>query len=233
MPAPTLQQGIDQAGSPVNLLWKPDAPPWNPPVVPAEFVGWRKEQSAAFETASLSDLSHHMRDLFIEGPDATRLLSDYSANNYEKFEIGQAKQFVPVTRDGHIVQDGILLRYAENRYTLTGPPASQSWVLYHGQQGGYDVSFQDDPDSEFRPGDPVLFRYQIQGPNALEIVERTFGGPLPETKFFHSAAVTLGGRHFRALRHGMAGQAGYEFIGDIGTVRSSATRCSRRARTSV
>ena len=214
MPVPSLQEGIDRAGSAVNLLWKPDAPPWNPPVVPPEFVGWRVEQTAAFKTAALSDLSHHMRDLFISGPDATRLLSDHSANNYENFAVGQAKQFVPVTAQGHIVQDGILMRDAEDRYTLTGPPASQSWVLFHGERGGYDVEFKDDPDSEFRPGDPVVFRYQVQGPNALALVEKVFGGPLPETKFFHTAPVTLDGRSFRALRHGMAGQAGYEFIGD-------------------
>jgi vanillate/3-O-methylgallate O-demethylase len=214
MPVPSLQEGIDRAGSAVNLLWKPDAPPWNPPVVPPEFVGWAVEQTAAFETVALSNLSHHMRDLFISGPDATRLLSDYSANNYENFAVGQAKQFVPVTVEGHIVQDGILMRDAEDRYTLTGPPASQSWILFHGQQGGYDVEFKDDPDSAFRPGDPVVFRYQVQGPNALALVEKIFGGPLPETKFFHTAPVSLGGRQFRALRHGMAGQAGYEFIGD-------------------
>jgi vanillate/3-O-methylgallate O-demethylase len=214
MPVPSLQDGIDRAGSPVNLLWKPDAPPWNPPVVAPEFVGWATEQTAAFETASLSDLSHHMRDLWIDGPDATRLLSDYSANNYENFAVGQAKQFVPVTAEGKIVQDGILMRNARDNYTLTGPPASQSWVLFHGERDDYDVSFSDDPDSEFRKGDPVLFRYQVQGPNALQIVEKVFGGPLPETKFFHTTPVSLDGRHFRALRHGMAGQSGYEFIGD-------------------
>jgi vanillate/3-O-methylgallate O-demethylase len=173
-----------------------------------------------------------MRDLFISGPDATRLLSDYSANNYENFAVGRATQFVPVTAQGHIVQDGILMCDAEDRYTLTGPPASQSWILFHGQHGGYDVEFKDDPDSASRPGDPVLFRYQVQGPHALALVEKVFGGPLPETKFFHTAPVSLGGRHFRALRHGMAGQAGYEFIGDYPTASSSRRRCSRPARSS-
>jgi vanillate/3-O-methylgallate O-demethylase len=42
-----------------------------------------------------------------------------------------------------------------------------------------------------------------------------FGGPLPKTRFFHSTPVSLGDRKFRALRHGMLGQAGYEFIGDF------------------
>ncbi len=137
MPVPSLQDGIDRAGSAVNLLWKPDAPPWNPPVVPPEFVGWAVEQTAPFNTVALSDLSHHMRDLFIAGPDATRLLADHSANNYENFAVGQAKQFVPVTAQGHIVQDGILMRdeagslHADRsaRITVVGPlPRRARWL---------------------------------------------------------------------------------------------------------
>jgi vanillate/3-O-methylgallate O-demethylase len=30
MAAPSLQDGIDQAGSPVRLLWKPGSAPWTP-----------------------------------------------------------------------------------------------------------------------------------------------------------------------------------------------------------
>jgi glycine cleavage system aminomethyltransferase T len=154
-----------------------------------------------------------MSDTFIEGPDATRLLRAVSANDYERFEVGQAKQFVPVTQEGYIVTDGILLRDGPEKYTLSGVPSAQNWVRYHGEKGGYAVTCTVDPDSAFRKGDPVLFRYQVQGPRALELVERVFGGPLPKTKFFHSTPVTLGGRTFRALRHGMLGLAGYEFLG--------------------
>lgn len=213
--ATTLEEAVEQAGSPVKMLWKPGAPPWKPPVVPDQFDGWRKEQRAWIDSVALSDLSHHMRDLFVDGPDATRLLSEVSANDYQHFEIGQAKQFVPVTAAGDIVTDGILMRDAEDAYTLSGPPASQSWVLWHGQAGNYEVEFRDDPDSEFRrDGDPVLCRYQVQGPAALDLVAKAFGGPLPETKFFHSTPATLDGRTYRAFRHGMAGQPGYEFIGN-------------------
>jgi glycine cleavage system aminomethyltransferase T len=213
--APNLQEAIDKAGSPVNLLWKPHVAAWTVPVVPPEFSGWGKEQAAWRETVSLSDLSHHMFDLFIEGPDATRLLKRVGANDFESFEIGQAKQFVPVTSQGYIVTDGILMREGPEKYVLSGVPASQTWVRHLGETGGYDVRFASDPDSAFRKtGNPVLFRYQVQGPLALEVTERAFGGPLPKTKFFHSTPVSLGGRYFRAFRHGMSGQAGYEFIGD-------------------
>jgi glycine cleavage system aminomethyltransferase T len=211
---PSLQGGIDQAGSPVKLLWKPDAAPWTPEVIEPEYAGWRQEQAAWHSSVSISDLSHHMFDTVFEGADITRLLSEVSANNYESFAIGQAKQFIPVTKDGNIVTDGILMRDGEERYTLSGIPAAQNWVKYHAASGGYDVSFTTDPSSAFRGGgNPRLFRYQIQGPLAGELVERAFGGPLPPAKFFHSIPVSLGGRRFRALRHGMAGQDGFEFIG--------------------
>jgi vanillate/3-O-methylgallate O-demethylase len=214
MPAPTLQDGIDQAGSPVALLWKSNAAPFLPPVVESEYVGWRQEQTAWHEAVAISDLSFHMSDTFFEGPDVTRLLEAVSANNYRSFAVGQAKQFVPVTSRGFIITDGILMRNGEEAYSLTGAPSAQNWVKYHAETGGYDVTFETDPDSRQRGGaDPRLFRYQIQGPLAQELVERAFGGPLPATKFFHSSPVTLAGRTFRALRHGMAGQAGYEFIG--------------------
>jgi vanillate/3-O-methylgallate O-demethylase len=115
---------------------------------------------------------------------------------------------------GHIVTDGILRCDGEQRYTLSGIPAAQNWVKYHGETGGYDVTFTTDPSSAFRGGgDPELFRYQVQGPLAADLVETTFGAPLPPAKFFHSVPVTLNGMHFRALRHNMAGQDGYEFIG--------------------
>jgi vanillate/3-O-methylgallate O-demethylase len=213
MTSMSLQAAIDAAGSPMRLLWKPDAPRWTPPVVPPEFVGWREEQSAAYESVALSDLSHHMTDLVIEGPDALRLLADLSVNNYDEFAIGQAKQSVMVTEWGQMVGDNILTRDGAERFTLCGVPSAITWTRYHAETGDYDVALTLDPDSSMRGADPVLFRYQVQGPRALELVEQVFGA-IPKTKFFHSAPVTLDGRTFRALRHGMTGQPGYEFIGE-------------------
>jgi len=225
MNATTLHDAIDEAGSPIRLLWKPDAPAWTVPVVEPEFAGWGAEQAAWRQNVALFDLSFHMFDTFLAGPGAVQLLRDVSANDYERFAIGQAKQFVPVSYDGNIITDGILLRTAEDAFTLTGVPAAQNWVKYHAEKGGYDVEHTTDPDSSVRKtGDPKLFRFQVQGPLAAFAVERAFGGPLPEVKFFHSVEVELNGIPMRALRHGMAGQAGYEFLGDFvhyGAVRQA------------
>jgi len=209
----SLQQGIDEAGSPIQLLWKPEAGPWTPPVVDEEYAGWKQEQAAWREGVAISDLSYHMSDTFLRGSGAAQLLSDVSANNIDTFAIGQAKQFIPVTAGGDIVTDGILLREGEESYVLSGVEAAQHWVTFHAERDGYDVEYVTDPDRSFASEAPRLFRLQVQGPLALDVVHRAFGGPLPETKFFHSTPVELGGASFRALRHGMAGQPGYEFIG--------------------
>jgi glycine cleavage system aminomethyltransferase T len=224
----TLQDGIDKAGSPVKLLWRPDAPPFTVPVLPPEFSGWRQEQTSWRETAAFMNQSFHMRQIYVEGPDAKRMLSEISVNDYEDFVIGRAKQFVPVTPRGHIITDAIVMRLEENRFVVSGVAAAETWVRYHAASGRYDVTFLTDPNSGNRfaepnyasPGmavkgqEPMLFRYQVQGPAAMEIVTRALGGPPPEVKFFHSAPVEMAGATFRAFRHGMAGMPGFEFIGD-------------------
>ncbi len=215
MTMPSLQDGIDKAGSPIKLLWKVNPPTQKVPVVEPEFVGWAEEQSAWRDGVVLYDLCHHMNDLFVEGPDATRLLKSVSANDFENFVVGQAKQFIPVTAKGDIITDGILMRMGPEKYILSGVPASQTWVRYHAQEGDYDVTCVADPDSANRRtgGPPVMFRYQVQGPKAMEVMERALGAEPPKVKFFHSEEVTIAGRKLRAFRHGMAGQPGFELLG--------------------
>ncbi|MEU6606348.1 aminomethyl transferase family protein [Streptomyces shenzhenensis] len=215
MASPSLQDGIDEAGSAVRLRWTDKPQVWTPPVVKPEYSGWREEQAAWQNGVALLDLSYHMWDTFVTGPDATKMLSELSANNYENFAIDQAKQLVVVNENGFLIGDAILLRRAEQDYVITGRPTVQNWITYQAQQRGYDVSLSSDPDCSRDAGHiPPFFRYQIQGPYAQQLIEAAFDGPLPETKFFHASHVTLGGKRFRALRHGMAGQPGYEFIGD-------------------
>ncbi len=64
-----------------------------------------------------------------------------------------------------------------------------------------------------RQGPPTFYRYELQGPQADRVMEKVFRGPVPEIRFFHIGDVTIAGRPVKALRHGMAGQPGFEFYG--------------------
>jgi vanillate/3-O-methylgallate O-demethylase len=215
VPTQSLQAAIDAAGSPVTLLWHPGAPTWQPDL-PTEFVGWRREQTAPYETVAFSDQSRHIDNLYIEGPDALRLLSEVFVNDFTSAAIGQAKQAVAVNAGGRFIGDGILTREAPERYNYNAVRPSHSWLQYHGETGGYDVEIRHVLPVAWSGDNAVpesLFRYQVQGPHAVELVEAVFGGPLPKVKFFHTTEVELQGARFTALRHGMQGQPGYEFIG--------------------
>jgi vanillate/3-O-methylgallate O-demethylase len=187
------------------------------PVVPPEFSNWRDEQRAWRETAVLFDQSHHMVEQYVEGPDALKLFSHLAINSFAKFPVNRAKQFVPCTYDGHVIGDGILFHLEENKLVFVGRAPSASWIQFHAETGGYNVTTLKDDRSPSRPGGkPVVrktYRYQIQGPNAKQVIEKLNGGPIPEIKFFTMDVITIAGRKVRALRHGMAGAPGLEVFG--------------------
>ena len=68
-----LEEAIQGAGSPVKLLRNSQIGPYAFPVVQFEFTNWRDEQRSWRETCALFDQSHHMTDLYVEGPDALKV----------------------------------------------------------------------------------------------------------------------------------------------------------------
>ena len=210
----SLEDLLDAAESPVELLRNSQAGPNVYPGVPAEFTNWRDEQLAWQQTCVLFDQSFHMADLAVEGPDALKLLSQLGVNSFDGFAVDRAKHFVPCTPDGYVIGDVILFALAENRFNLVGRAPALNWVTYHAETGGYDVEVELDQRSALRTdGRRKSYRFQVQGPNAMDVIERALGGPPPELKFFNMTTVTIAGRTARALRHGMAGQPGWELFG--------------------
>ncbi len=205
---------IAEAGNPVTLLRHAQARPTIFPVAP-EFTNWRSEQRAWSETVVLMDQSHHMTDLFLSGPDARRLLSDTGVNSFAHFPVDAAKQFIAVNHEGFLIGDAILFHLEEDLYDLVGWYMVLDWVQYIGETGDYDVTFRRDANTLMRePGTPPeLYRYELQGPQALALVERLIGAPVPPTKFFGMTRLQIAGVEVRALRHGMAGQPGFELFG--------------------
>src|ERR1700757_2902673 len=211
-----LQELLDSAGNTVELLRNSQLGAYIYPVVPSEFTNFRREVIAWRETAVLYDQSHHMHNIFISGPDALKLITDTGINSTAKFPVDTAKQFVPVSPDGGVIGDGILFREAEEEFTFVGRAPVANWLTYQAKSG-YNVDLQIDPRSPSRPyGKQVtrqLWRFQIQGPNAWQVIEKVNGGPVEQLKFFRLAEINVGGQRVRTLRHGMAGEPGLELWG--------------------
>lgn len=213
----SLEDKLQSAGNPVEMLRNSQIGAYVYPVVAPEFSNWRDEQLAWREAAVLYDQSHHMAELTVKGPDAERLLSHLAINSFDGFTTTKAKHFVPVNYDGHVIGDMILFRPAEDEFNMVGRVPSVNWTQFHAETGDWDVELERDDRSPSRPGDqPVTrrhYRFQIQGPKAQQVIEKLNGEPLEDIRFFNIGSLRVAGREVPALRHGMAGEPGVEIWG--------------------
>jgi vanillate/3-O-methylgallate O-demethylase len=211
-----LQQILDQT-DPVELLRNSQIGAYVYPVVAAEFTNWRREQRAWRETAVLFDQSHHMVNLYLRGPGAIDLITRTAINSTANFPVGMAKQYVPTTPAGNVIGDGILFHEDDEEYVYVGRAPAANWLQFQAETGGFDVEAAKDDRSPMRPqGKAVtrkVWRFQIQGPNAWQVLEKVNGGPIEDVKFFRMGFMNVGGKQVRTLRHGMAGAPGLEVWG--------------------
>ena len=232
----SLEDALKNVRNPVEMLRNSQIGAYVYPVVPAEFTNWRDEQAAWRKTCVLFDQSHHMVDLYIEGPDALKLLSNLAINSFANFPVNRAKQFVPCSYSGHVIGDGILFHLEQNKLVFVGRAPSANWIQFHAETGGYDVKIANDDRS---PGNPkgkavnrISYRFQIQGPNAGKVIKKLNGGPVARHQ------VLQHGRHQdrrpqrarTAPRHGR--RAGARDLGSLRGARRN-PRDHRRGRQGV
>jgi syringate O-demethylase len=209
-----LEQLLNAAGNTVELLRNAQAGPNVYPGVPPEYSNWRDEQIAWQQTCVLYNQSYHMAELMVEGPDAQKLLSHLATNSFSTFAPGKAKQFVPCSPEGYVIGDVILFGLADDRINLVGRAPALNWVTFHAETGDYNVDVTFDQRTALRTdGRRRHYRFQIQGPNAMQVLEKALGHEPEELKFFNMRMERIAGKDVMALRHGMAGQPGWELFG--------------------
>ena len=215
--ANTLQDLLNERSA-VDLLRNAQTGSYIYPVVPADFTNWIKEQRAWRDTAVLYDQTHHMDQVFLSGSDAINLISDTAINSVANFQVNMAKQYVPVSSVGAVIGDGILFREAEEEFTYVGRAPVTNWLMYQAEKGDYNnLDLRVDRRSPSRPyGAAVtrdLFRFQIQGPAAWDVINKLNGSEVEKLKFFRMSTMNIDGLTVRTLRHGMAGAPGLEIYG--------------------
>jgi glycine cleavage system aminomethyltransferase T len=208
----SLEAKLKTAGSVPEMLR--NAPVgFYPFPMPSEHTNWRDEQTAWAQTAVLFDLSYHMTDIYIKGPDTKRLLADTSINDYTKLEPLKAFQYVACADSGKIIGDAIGFCLRDGTVNLVGKPPAGNYITYVAETGNYDVNLSSDLRSLESGRERLTFRFQVQGPNANKILEKVNCGPLPPTRFFGMCEFRIAGHLVTALRHSMTGAPGMEFFG--------------------
>jgi len=210
----SLEQKIQETGSVVEVLRSNNGQAITGPKTGAEVTNWHDEQLSWRNTCALMDLSHHMTDITLKGPDAMKLVSYLGVNSWKNFKPGRAKQFVAVNYDGYIIGDAIAEYLDDGSIRLAGNEPIPNWVKFHCETGNYDVEYKwDEPTSRNPAGHPENYRFQLTGPHAYDILEKACGGPVEEVKFFRTKTMTVAGVSTIAMGHGMTRAPGLELIG--------------------
>jgi vanillate/3-O-methylgallate O-demethylase len=200
-------------------------------VVRPEYTTWRDEQRSWREGVALHDQSYHMQSLYVRGRDAPRLFEHLAVNTFTTFAPGAAKQLLACSPEGYVIGDGILYYLDTDTLLLVGNPSTTDWAQFNAEHGGWDVSAELDPMWVINKARRrSAYRYQVEGPNALHLLQKLNGGSLPEIKFFRSGTLAIAGCRVRAMRHSMGGVPGLELSGpweDRDTVKAALVETGR------
>src|SRR4029453_15344280 len=91
-----LEEAIQASGGDVvGMLRNSQIGAYVYPGVAPEFTTWRDNKCAWADTRLLFDQTHHMVNLFVEGPDALKLLSHLATNSFKNFTVNKAHKFAP------------------------------------------------------------------------------------------------------------------------------------------
>jgi len=139
--------------------------------------------------------------LQFEGPDALKLLDKLFTKDITKVKVGRCGYGVACYEDGGLLVDGILLRLATDKFWYAQADGDfYSWARAHAH--GMDVQISD----------PDVFVSQVQGPEALKVLEAACDDGLPEPfSYFGMATVNLGGQSVVITRTGYTNELGWEF----------------------
>lgn len=209
---PNLEAKLQAHASPVEMLRHAQTGGYEFPF-PGQYTNWRDEQAAWQESVVLFDQSFHMTDVYFEGPDVKALLSKVGVNTLKNFGANKAKQIVACNPDGHVIGDAILFGHTDEKVSVVGRPSVPNWVHYNAEVGGFNVKVTRDERTVSNKDHRMIYRYQIQGPNALELIKSLHEGEFPEIKFFNLGDLKIAGKAVRALNHNMSRMGGLELHG--------------------
>ncbi|MFC7401040.1 glycine cleavage T C-terminal barrel domain-containing protein [Citricoccus sp. GCM10030269] len=166
-----------------------------------EYTDWLDESLSWKQDCYIGDWSFLWQHRFT-GPDALRLIADYTVNDFSTFEIGQSKHAIHTNKDGKVIHEGVLTRFGDEDFMVHG--RGGYWLSFNLERGDYNAQVERDD----------WFMFQVSGPKAIAVLnELTNAEALLDAKYMYAVPVTIAGHDVYALRQGMAGEPGFELQG--------------------
>jgi len=213
--AENLQQRLASVDSTVEMLRNVDLE-FNQYVFPAEYTNWIEEQRAVRESVAVVDQSYHMEPCYVEGPEAVPFLEHLAINSFEKIRMRNPPRAINLclcNPDGYIIGDQILFHLGQDEFSSVGSVWANNWIRYNAEALDYDVETRTPYGPYMEDATPPSYRFQVQGPHALDVMDAVIDGGRPGISFFEMDTVEIGGHEAYALGHGMAATPGLEIFG--------------------
>lgn len=210
-----LQERLESLESTVDFLRNTDLE-FDQYVFPDEHTNWIEEQRVVRESVAVVDQSHHMEPCYIRGSEAVEFLERIAVNNFAKIRDGdppQAINLVLCNPEGYIIGDQILFYLDEDEFSSVGSVWANNWLRFCAETTDYDVRTETPYGPYMTDASPPRYRFQVQGPHALDVMASVVEGSLPDVSFFEMATIRIHGHESHALGHGMAATPGLEIFG--------------------
>lgn len=170
--------------------------------MPVRYSSDKEEHLTVREGVGVFDVSH-MGEFMLRGPHALDLIQWVTSNDASKIVNGQAQYSCLPNDKGGIVDDLLVYRFEEEKYMLVVNASNiekdWNWIK---SQNKWDVEMEDVSD------DLVLLA--VQGPKAVETLQKLTEVNLAEVKFYHFKAAFLAGYEMIISATGYTGSGGFE-----------------------
>ena len=178
---------------------------WDMPV--QYTAGVIAEHLATREKAGLFDVSH-MGEIWVEGEDAIAFVNHLTTNDVAKLVDGQAHYSALTNENGGVIDDLLVYRFNENKLLLVVNAGTQDkdWEWISSHKADYKV--------DLRHVSVEFCQIAIQGPKAVEILQKLTDSDLSSVKYYHFQEGAVDGVPAILSRTGYTGEDGFEVYAD-------------------
>lgn len=153
--------------------------------------------------AGLFDVSH-MGEIDVRGPGSIAFINSITSNDASKLIDGQAQYSALTTPQGTVIDDLLVYRFAFDQLTLVVNAGTTikdwDWITSHSP----------DESVELKNVSSEYCQLALQGPDALDILQKLTDLPLDEIKYYHFDQGQVDGVPAIVSRTGYTGEDGFE-----------------------
>ncbi len=170
--------------------------------MPVQYSGIIEEHHAVRQRVGVFDVSH-MGEIEIRGRQALALVNFVATNDASRLREGQAQYSALLYEHGGFVDDILVHKVADGHYFLCVNASNQDKDYAHiVARNCYDATVENASDR--------YAQLAIQGPRALETLQKLTSVALASIGYYHFMDGTVSGVNARLARSGYTGEDGFE-----------------------